>query len=397
MLFRYIVGILSCKMPTMYRRSLELPKTSFFLFGPRATGKTTWLRQVLPSAHWLDLVPSETFIRYLREPSLFRREVEALPAGTWVVVDEVQKVPALLDEVQALISVHGKRYRFALSGSSARKLKRLDANLLAGRVVNRGFFPLTSAETGFSVAIDEILRTGLLPGVRAEPDAAEDVLEAYAANYVHQEIQQEAFTKDLPGFARFLRVAALLNGQSVSANNVANDAAVARSTVQRYFQILVDTLIGVMVPAWQPRLKVREVAHPRFYFFDPGVARAVAGRMRAPVHEQERGPLLETWVLHELRAHMQFAQTGGEVQWYRTGAGAEVDFVWRGPRHAVGIEVKASERWRSEGGAVLREMMARRAIHSAVVVYLGDRVLNDGGVLVLPARQFAERLGELLA
>lgn len=380
----------------MYRRSLTLPKTSFFLFGPRATGKTTWLRQVLPDAHWWDLVPSESFVRYLREPSLFRREVEALPAGGWVVVDEVQKVPALLDEVQALISAHGKRHRFALSGSSARKLRRLDANLLAGRVVNRGFFPLTMAEAGFAVPIDEILRTGLLPGVRADPDAAEDVLEAYAANYVHQEIQQEALTKDLPGFARFLRVAALLNGQAVSASNVANEAAVARTTVQRYFQILVDTLIGAMVPAWQPRLKVREVAHPRFYFFDPGVARAVAGQMRVPVQAQERGALLETWVLHELRAHMQFAQTGGEVQWYRTGAGVEVDFVWRGPRHAIGIEVKASERWRGESGTVLRELVAAKKIRKAVAVYLGDRVLDDGGVLVLPAQRFAERLGELL-
>ena len=196
--------------------------------------------------------------------------------------------------------------------------------------------------------------------------------------------------------ARFLRVAAILNGQSVAASNVANEAAVARATVQRYFQILVDTLIGVMVPAWQPRLKVREVAHPRFYFFDPGVARAVAGRIRAPVHEQERGALLETWVLHELRAHMQFAQTGGEVQWYRTGGGAEVDFVWQGPHHAVGIEVKASERWRSDAGAALRELLAKKAIRKAVAVYLGDRALVDGGVEVLPAKAFAERLGDLL-
>lgn len=383
-------------MPTMYQRLLELPKTSFFLFGPRATGKTTWLRQVLPEAHWVDLVPSEAFLRYLREPSLFRREVEALPKGGWVVVDEVQKVPALLDEVHALIARHGKGYRFALSGSSARKLRRLDANLLAGRVVNRAFFPLTLAETGFRVAIDDVLRIGLLPGVCSDPDVAEDTLEAYASNYVHQEIQQEALTKDLAGFARFLRVAAILNGQSVSASNVANEAAVARATVQRYFQILVDTLIGVMVPAWQPRLKVREVAHPRFYFFDPGVARAVAGRIRAPVHEQERGALLETWVLHELRAYMQFAQTGGEVQWYRTGGGAEVDFVWQGPHHAIGIEVKASERWRSDAGTALRELVAKKVIRKAVAVYLGDRALVDGGIEVVPARAFAERIGELL-
>lgn len=383
-------------MPTMYRRLLELPKASFFLFGPRATGKTTWLRQVLPDAHWVDLVPSEAFVRYLREPASFRREVEALPPG-WVVVDEVQKVPALLDEVHALIARHGTRYRFALSGSSARKLRRLDANLLAGRVINRAFFPLTMAETGFAVRINEALRIGLLPGVCSAPDTAEDTLEAYAANYVHQEIQQEALTKDLPGFARFLRVAAILNGQSVAATNVANEAAVARATVQRYFQILVDTLIGVMVPAWQPRLKVREVAHPRFYFFDPGVARAVAGRIRAPVHEQERGSLLETWILHELRAHMQFAQTGGEVMWYRTGGGAEVDFVWRGPHHAVGIEAKASERWRPEAGAALRELLEKKAIQRAVAVYLGDRPLADGPIEVLPARMFAERLGDVIA
>ncbi|MCA3009840.1 MAG: ATP-binding protein [Phycisphaerales bacterium] len=383
-------------MPTMYRRLLALPASSFFLFGPRATGKTTWLRQVLPDAHWIDLVPSEAFVRYLREPALFRREVEALPPG-WIVVDEVQKVPALLDEVHALIARHGARYRFALSGSSARKLRRFDANLLAGRVANRSFFPLTFAETDFRTDIDDALRIGMLPGVVSAPASAEDTLEAYAANYVHQEIQQEALTKDLPGFARFLRVAAILNGQSVSAANVANEAGVARATVQRHFQILVDTLIGVTVPAWQPRLKVREVAHPRFYFFDPGVARAVAGRIRAPVHEQERGSLLETWVLHELRAHMQFALTGGEVSWYRTGAGAEVDFIWRGPHHAVGIEVKASERWRPDAGAALRELLERKAIRRAVAVYLGDRPLKDGAIDVLPARAFAQQLGDLLA
>lgn len=384
-------------MITMYPRALPLPKTSFFLFGPRATGKTTWLRQVLGSAHWCDLVPSESFLRYLHEPARFRREVEALPGDSWVVVDEVQKVPALLDEVHALISKHGKRYRFALSGSSARKLKRLDANLLAGRVINRSFFPLTLAESGTDTSIDDLLHTGLLPGVRAEPEIALDTLEAYAANYLHQEIQQEALTKDLAGFARFLRIAGILNGQALNVSNVASEAAVMRPTVQRYFDILVDTLVGVRVPAWQPRLKVREVAHPKFYFFDPGVVRAVAGTLRAPVHDSERGPLLETWVLHELRAHLQLAQCGGEIQWYRTGAGAEVDFIWRGPRHAVGFEVKASSRWRTEAGNTLRELLAAKVIKRAVAVYLGDAALLDGGVQVLPAKQWARQLGELLA
>lgn len=380
----------------MYTRSLGVPKTSFFLFGPRATGKTTWLRQVLPEAHWFDLVTNESYLKYLHDPGSFRREVEALPAGTWVVVDEVQKVPALLDEVHALIAAHGRRYRFALSGSSARKLRRLDANMLAGRVINRSFFPLTLTEAGLDTPIDDVLRIGMLPGVRAEPEVALDTLEAYAANYLRQEIQQEALTKDLAGFSRFLRVAGILNGQVVNFSNVANEARVNRVTVSRYFEVLVDTLVGVWVHAWQPRLKVRETAGAKFYFFDPGVARAVANRLRAQVHDTDKGALLETWVLHELRAHLQIAQCGGEITWYRTGAGVEVDFLWNGPEHNVGIEVKASPRWRSEAGEPLRELLRQKAIRQAVVVYLGDRPLVDDGVIVVPARQWVERLGEFL-
>jgi predicted AAA+ superfamily ATPase len=380
----------------MYARHLTLPKASFFLFGPRATGKTTWLRQVLPDARWFDLVATDAFLHYLHDPGSFRREVDALPANSWVVVDEVQKVPALLDEVHALIARHGRRNRFALSGSSARKLRRLDANMLAGRVINRSFFPLTLAEAGPTTDIDDVLHTGLLPGVRSEPDIAVDTLEAYAANYLRQEVQQEALTKDLAGFARFLRVAAILNGQAVNVSNVANEAQVARSTVQRYFEVLVDTLIGVWLPAWQPRLKIREVAHPKFYFFDPGVARAVGNRLRAPVHESEKGALLETWVLHELRAHMQLSQCGGELSWYRTGGGVEVDFLWAGPTANVGIEVKASTRWRTEAGNALRELLQQKVIRHAVAVYLGEKPLVDGGVQVLPVHQWATTLGRFL-
>jgi predicted AAA+ superfamily ATPase len=380
----------------MYARHLGLPKTSFFLFGPRATGKTTWLRQVLPAAHWIDLVTNEVYLRYLHDPGSFRREIEALPSGTWVVVDEVQKVPALLDEVHALIGAHGRRYQFALSGSSARKLRRLDANMLAGRVINRSFFPLTLAEAGVATPIEDVLGIGMLPGVRSEPEFAVDTLEAYAANYLQQEVQQEALTKDLAGFARFLRVAAILNGQAVNVSNVANEAQVNRSTVARYFEVLVDTLIGVWLPAWQPRLKVREVVHPKFYFFDPGVVRAVANRLRGSLRDSDKGALLETWVLHELRAHMQIAQCGGELSWYRTGAGVEVDFIWTGADGSVGIEVKASERWRTEAGDPLRELLRRDAIRRAVVVYLGDRSLVDDGVQVLPARTWATSLAEIL-
>jgi predicted AAA+ superfamily ATPase len=374
---------------------MVLPNRSFFLFGPRGTGKSTWLRQALPGARWYDLLHSEVYLRLLADPSAFRREVAALPAGTWVVVDEVQRVPALLNEVHALIAEHGKRWAFALCGSSARKLKRMDSNLLAGRVVNRSFFPLAWAESGGAVTVDDILRFGLLPAVRQDPGDAVDILDAYAANYLREEIQQEALTRDLASFARFLGVAALLNGQVVNVANIARESAVARPTVQRYFDVLVDTLVGHWLPAWQPRLKVRERAHPKFYLFDCGVVRAAAGRLRQPLHDSERGAALETWMLHEIRAHLAHAGAGGELAYYRTPAGVEVDFVWTAPGRAVGVEVKAARRWRREDGNALRELHERRVIQTAVAVYGGEHAQQDGPVTVLPAVEFVRRLPEL--
>src|SRR4051812_2412593 len=156
----------------MFQRALPLPERSFFLLGPRGTGKTTWLRQVLPDALWFDLLRTSTFLDLSRDPDAFRRQVEVRNRGDWIVVDEIQRLPTLLNEVHALIAEHGRRYRFALSGSSARKLKRLDVNLLAGRAINRQFFPLTAAEVGFDVPIERALRFGLLPQIWTEPELA---------------------------------------------------------------------------------------------------------------------------------------------------------------------------------------------------------------------------------
>jgi len=373
------------------------PDRSFFLFGPRGTGKSTWLRQTLPAARWYDLLHSDVYLRLLADPAEFRREVEALTPGTWVVVDEVQRVPALLNEVHALVASHPRRWMFALCGSSARKLRRMDTNLLAGRAVNRTFFPLVWQELGGAIAIDDILCHGLLPAVRSDPEAATDILEAYASNYLREEIQQEALTRDLASFTRFLRVAALLNAQVVNVANIARESAVARPTVQRYFDVLVDTLVGVWLPAWQPRVKVREAAHPKFYLFDPGVVRAAAGRLRAPLHDSERGPALETWVQHELRAHLAHAGVGGELAYYRTPAGVEVDFVWSGPEYAVGIEVKAARRWRPADGTGLRDLHQRGVIRRAIGVYGGARAQKDGPIQVLPVREFLDQLPRLIS
>ena len=376
----------------MFTRSFRLPEHSFFLFGPRGTGKTTWLRHVLPDALWFDLLRTQTFLALTRQPESFRQQVEAQRRNSWVVVDEVQRLPTLLNEVHALIAERGRAYQFALSGSSARKLKRMDVNLLAGRVINRQFFPLTAAELNYDVDPDRILRFGLLPQIHAEPDFALDSLEAYAANYIREEIQQEAIVRHLDSFSRFVEVAALMNGQVANVAGLARDAVVARPTVQGYFTVLVDTLIGTWLPAWRKRAKVKEVASPKFYLFDPGVVRALGGRLREPLDAAERGFLLETWILHELRAAMASQDTGGQLHYWRTPSGSEVDFVWTRGAHAVGVEVKAATTWRREYGASLKALIVQGTLQAGYGAYLGTAELKDGPLRIFPLRRFLKEL-----
>ena len=388
-------------MPAMFTRRLALPPRSFLLLGPRGTGKTTWLRRHLPRAQWYNLLHDRELLRLMRSPGAFRQEIEALPKGAWVVIDEVQKLPSLLNEVHDALSAASRRWLFALTGSSARRLRREDVNLLGGRVVMRQMLALTCAEMGGEPAAAELLRFGGLPLVRAEASVAGriDLLEAYVETYLTQEIRAEALVRSLETFTRFLEVAALANAQVTNTASLARDAAVARPTVQGYFEVLTDTLLGAWLPAWRPRAKVKETAHPKFYLFDCGVARALARRLREPLDAAERGALLETLVFHELRAQIAYANCGGELAYYRTPSGTEIDFIWSRGRTAVGIEVKASERWRPEFSRALKDLHGCGAIRRAFGVYLGERPLRDGAVHVLPLAAFLRELsgGRVLA
>jgi predicted AAA+ superfamily ATPase len=376
----------------VFQRSLRLPEHSFFLFGPRGTGKTTWLKQVLPNALWFDLLRAETYLPLLRRPGDIRRAVQALPPGGWVVVDEVQRLPALLDEIQSLLAEPSNPWKFALSGSSARKLKRANANLLAGRAINRSFFPLTAGELGWDLDVERVLSTGLLPQVQAEPGFAVDILDAYVANYIREEIQQEAAVRSLDSFVRFLEIAGLMNAQLINLAGIARDAEVARPTVQGYFSTLVDTLIGFRLPAWRRRAKLKEVASPKFYVFDPGVARALAGRAREPLEREERGFLLDTWIVHEVRAAMASLGTGGQLWYWRTPSGSEVDLVWTRGATAVGLEIKASTVWRAGFGSVIGSLIDSGILTSGYGVYLGAHELRDGRVRVMPVLGFLKAL-----
>jgi predicted AAA+ superfamily ATPase len=219
-----------------------------------------------------------------------------------------------------------------------------------------------------------------------------DLLEAYVETYFSQEIRAEALVRSLEAFNRFLEIAALANAQVTNTAALSRDAAVARPTVQGYFEVLNDTLLGHWLPAWRPRAKVKEVQHPKFYLFDPGVVRALARRLREPLESVERGTLLETLIFHELRAQIAYSDCGGDLSYYRTPSGTELDFIWTRAGAAVGIEVKASARWRPEFGRALAELQSSGAITAAWCVYLGDQPLQVGSIRVLPLVSFLSEL-----
>ncbi len=378
----------------LFQRFLALPDRTFFLFGPRGTGKSTWLKEHLPNAERIDLLRSSEFLSLSRDPSLLRKRVTALPAGSWIVLDEVQKLPMLLDEVHAILEDFPRKYRFALTGSSARKLKRGGANLLAGRAVNARMFPLTRMELGDAFHLDAALRFGTLPAViNAETDKdRQEFLDSYCENYLRQEIQEEAVVRRLDSFSRFLEVVAHTSGQVVSLSSIARDVGAARTTVAGYFDVLVDTLLGFWLPAWKPRVKVKEVEHPKFYLFDTGVQRALQGLSRDMPERADRGHLFESWLVHEVRAAIAYAGVGGQLYYWRTPSGTEVDLIWQRGRRAIAFEFKSHASWRAQDSKGLDTLLENGAVQRAYGVYAGERSLREGSISVLSTNDFCKRI-----
>lgn len=381
----------------MFTRRLPAPDRSFFLLGARGTGKTTWIQEHFADATTYDLLLASESLRLNREPGLLRAECSALPDGAWVVIDEVQRAPALLDEVQYLMGK--KQQRFVLSGSSARKLKRSGANLLAGRAEMRHMFPLTTAETGLDRKLDDILAEGSLPlAVTGKRPAA--FLRSYCEVYLQEEIQQEALVREIGPFHRFLEVAARMNGQVVNVAGIARDTGIARQTATGFFQILVDTLLADWLPAWKLKRAVKQVAHPKFFLFDTGVARQLSGIGHLDMHPDERGALMETFLLHELRAFLHYSDLEYPIAYWAAHGGSEVDFVVETKSGLCAIEVKSGARWDSRFGAGLQAFRERapKGKVQAIGVYAGARALVLDDVRVLPWQQFLEQLwaGKLL-
>lgn len=380
-------------------RLLVKPDRSFFLFGPRGTGKSTWLQHVFPNTIYLDMLDASLFLELSRDPHRLEAIVGDVPEQGWIVLDEIQKVPALLDEVHRLIEKN--RWRFALCGSSARKLKRGGANLLAGRALTISMESFTEAELGNVFDLDTALSWGTLPLIHDATDMTADILAAYVNTYLKEEIQAEGLIRNVPPFIRFLAIAGMANGQVLNVNNISREAAVARSTVDTYFSILIDTLVGHMLPAWRPGVKVREAAQPKFYWFDPGVARGAAGFLRDPLDRTWQGVALETLVFHELRVYNEISRKHRPISYYRTPAGAEIDFIVETAPKRPGrvpeitaIEVKRSDQWRRQWAKPILNLATtdKVRVKRLIGVYCGDKHYRFGDFEVYPMKAFIEAL-----
>jgi len=329
-----------------YQRTLNLPdlirKNSFFLFGPRGTGKSYLIRHTLKdTAIKIDLLRSYIQMRLLQDPSLLESMIRAeIRPGTAdsavvVVIDEVQKIPVLLDEVHRLIEEHG--WRFLLTGSSARKLKSQGVNLLAGRAWIAKMFPLTYAELPH-FDLDLYLRFGGLPAVVNSSDPIEQ-LDAYVSTFINEEIKAEGAIRKLPAFVEFLRLAALSNGQLINFANIARDVGVSAPTVAGYFQILEDTLVGFQLQPWKKPTSRKSISTAKFYFFDTGVVNTLAGTKHVDRNSNLYGNLFETWIAMELQAYLSYRRIKDKLYFWRTDDKIEVDFIIE---DRVAIEVKST-------------------------------------------------------
>lgn len=381
-------------------RAVRIPKKqSCFLLGPRQTGKSTLLRSLFPAEECLyyDLLRSEEYYRLSAEPSALREEVLSRGRGVRrVIIDEVQRIPELLNEVQFLIERRAG-VQFLLSSSSARKLKRSHANLLAGRAVTRYLFPLTSGELGDNFSLSKSLQYGSLPAVYLDPSAENrmDILRTYVDSYLREEVEMEAQVRQIGTFVRFLQYASSENGNTLNYSNIARETGTSSQTIRSYFQILEDTLIGFFLLPYSRSQRKRLSMHPKFYFFDTGVVRALSGKLTVPLHRGtiEYGRVFEHFLILEVARMIHYLRKDCRISHYRTEAGAEVDLIVETPRGTtIAIEIKGTDRIASAHLRGLRSFSedCRQAKLICACLVPARRTL--GSVTVLPWQELLQTL-----
>lgn len=370
---------------------LQHPK-SFFLFGPRGTGKTHWIKKNLPNCVYIDLLDAEVYSKLLANP---HHLLDFIPKGyqDWIVLDEVQRVPELLNEVHRLIE--NNHHRFVLTGSSSRKLRKKGINLLAGRALVYHMHPLIMQEMDSNFDFQQALRYGLLPSISSEPNPAA-YLKAYVATYLREEVMLEGLTRNLSVFARFLEVASFSQGEVLNMSAIARETGTSQKNVTNYFEILEDLLIAYRLPVFDKRAKRQTIAHPKFYYFDVGVYQTLRPRGFLDTQSEIDGAAFETLFLQSLRAINDYYELDYQLFYWRTIDGVEVDFIVYGHRGFFAFEIKRSHSVNHHDAKGLRSFKQDYPQAHLCLVYGGDKEYFFDEVQVVPMTMLLAKLPNIL-
>ena len=379
----------------MYARLLNIDrdsKHSVFLFGPRGVGKTSWVKSHFRDALYFDLLEADLYSRFLAMPGRLETEIPR-DFSNWIIIDEIQKVPALLNEVHRLIEKY--RYKFVLTGSSARSLRRKGVNLLAGRALTYSMHPLTSIELGEDFDISRSLDFGHLPAVMSS-ESPKRYLASYVKTYLREEVLQESLTRKFDVFSRFMETASFSQGEMLNYTEIAREVATNRKTISNYFDILEDLLLGSRLPVFTKRAKRDVASHPKFYFFDTGVFRAIRpmGPLDSP--DEAYGPGLETLFLQEFKAVNDYFDLGYSIFYWRTKSNIEVDFIAYGERGLHAFEIKRKRHLTSRDFRGLKTFGKDYPMAKLYVLYSGSRASFNNSIQILPTEDGFKNLKTLL-
>jgi uncharacterized protein len=375
---------------TLVPRYFRLSEQSCFLFGPRGTGKSTWLRQVFPDAAWIELLDAAVYRTFLSHPERLEEFVDLFKAKRIIIIDEIQRVPPLLPMVHKLIEKY-PGLQFIMTGSSARKLKQQGVDLLGGRAGIKKMHPFIAAELGQEFSLEKSLELGLIPLVWSSPQPQE-TLRGYIGLYLEQEIRSEGLIRKLDHFTRFLESLSFSHGHLLSISEISRECQVKRTTVDGYIQVLEDLLIAGRVPVFARRAKRVLVSHAKFYFFDCGVYRSI--RPSGPLDRPEEllGQALEGLVCQHLQAWIDYSGLDAKLYFWRTSSGSEVDFVIYGSNYFWAIEVKNAGTIRNSDLRPLRTFVEDYPEATPVFLYRGKEIVKTGGVLCVPVDAFLRNL-----
>ena len=379
----------------MYKRIFQIdPKASqsFFLFGPRGTGKTTWLKTNFKKAIYLDLLDAKLFRTLSAFPEKLKDYISP-DFKDWIILDEVQKIPSLLNEVHRLIE--SKKYKFILTGSSARGLRKKGVNLLAGRALTYYFHPLVEKELKKDFSLKKSLKFGQLP-LAYTSQKPDQFLNSYIQTYLKEEVQQEGLTRNIGNFARFLEIASFSQGGLLNISQVAQEVQLERKTVENYFEILEDLLLGIRIPVFKKRAKRKLVSHDKFYYFDCGVFRSLRPQGPLDFSSEIDGAALETLFLQEIRALNDYFNLGYEIFYWRSVIGLEVDFVLYGPKGLLAFEIKRKPSIQNKDLSGLKAFLKDYPKAKAYVFCSTDREEFKNDVTILPIKKAIKELDKIL-